>query len=349
MKNKKYIYPLYLPWGGCPGKCIFCHQPLVTGTDHTTNTLVEFIKKDLKGIDPKREWEFAFYGGNFPGLPLSDQEILIRTIKETVDAPFTIRISTRPDVINHKKAELLWNWGVSTVELGVQSSDDKVLEKCSRGHKFQDVLNSTEILKSKGFSVGWQIMLGLPDDSLESVLKTLDAAHEYKVNFVRLSPTLVIKDTLLAEMYLKGEYRPLSLDEAVEQSAAAYQKCMELGIKVIRLGLALSDDSGDGHEKVLAGPYHQCFKLLVESYIAREWWKTKLNIDLKDLKILCNPADESSLRGWKNGNLSWWKEINPDISVVIRSVNTIPDGWVQVGDEAKPELWRHSQMNMIIN
>jgi len=72
------------------------------------------------------------------------------------------------------------------------------------------------VLKENGFQVGLHLMAGLPGESRESFLESVDKVVELRPDTVRIHPTLVFRDTELADLYRRGAYRPLSLDEAVD-------------------------------------------------------------------------------------------------------------------------------------
>lgn len=345
MKNFS-IYPIYLPWGGCPTRCIYCQQPLVTGIDSYSDSFLEKTKSDLKNLSPDKNWEIAFYGCNFPGLPLDFQESFVRTIKETTSFPINFRIDTHPKYIDFETVKRFKKWGVRTVEIGVQTSNDEVLKKCKREHTFSDVIKATKIITENQIDVVWQIMVGLPGDNLDSLLNLIDSAHFNNVDMIRIAPTLVLKDTPLSKWVEQGEYTPLTLEEAVKSCALLYQRCLKLGIKVIRMGMALSDENGDGLDKVFAGPHHPCFKLLVESFLAKEFLKTVPVDGLEIVEIHLNPKDESSLRGWKNQNLEWWKTANPTVFLTLTPTSLVQKGYLKI--EGKENCWLLTDIENII-
>ncbi len=112
-------------------------------------------------------------------------------------------MSTRPDYIDRDVLDLLKEYKVDTIELGVQSLVDDVLNKSGRGHNSQDVYRAVQLIKNYEFNLGLQMMIGLIGDSRE---KSIYTAKEFvKINpyCVRIYPTLVIKDTYL-ENYIES-------------------------------------------------------------------------------------------------------------------------------------------------
>jgi hypothetical protein len=199
-------------------------------------------------------------------LPAVDQQKLLAPLQPLLSsgAISSVRLSTRPDAITTEQAAFLWDSGVRIVELGVQSLDDHVLTACQRGHGADDVRVAVSILREAGLSVGFQLMPGLPCSSPGKDLATLHEAISLSPDFLRIYPALVLAGTVLAELYQAGEYKPLSLAEAVKLSAAMLHYCMKAELPVIRIGLQASDSLAEPG-KIIAGPYHPAFRQLVES------------------------------------------------------------------------------------
>jgi len=175
-----------------------------------------------------------------------------------------IRISTRPDAIDQEKLMLLKSFGVTAIELGVQSMDDEVLRLNERGHTSADVEKSAQLVKQSGIQLGLQMMTGLYGDTENGSIKTAEKIIALKPSTVRIYPTAVIKHTRLAQLYSSGEYRPQTTQEAVKLCARLLLMFEQAGINVIRLGLHASDGlEGD----IIAGAYHPAFRELCEGEI----------------------------------------------------------------------------------
>lgn len=134
----------------------------------------------------------------------------------------SIRISTRPDYIDKEKLKLLKKYGVKTIELGVQSTNDYILKKCKRGHTFEDVKKASKLIRKHGFVLGHQMMIGLPESTKIDELNTAKDLAKLKPKIVRLYPVLVIKGTELEKEYQNGEYEPIPLSQAVERCKELY-------------------------------------------------------------------------------------------------------------------------------
>ncbi|MBU1006252.1 MAG: radical SAM protein, partial [Candidatus Omnitrophica bacterium] len=148
--------------------------------------------------------------------------------------------------------------GGCLVELGVQSLDKGVLRKIKREMPPDAVKKAVRIIKKAGLKLGVQVMLGLPGDTLEKSIATAEKLIKLKPETARIYPTLVIKGTELARQYKKGIYKPLTPEEAIEQSSTILDIFEKRGIKVIRIGLHPSKDL-DSKSAMIAGPYHHAF------------------------------------------------------------------------------------------
>jgi len=304
------IIPLFIPHGGCPRRCIFCNEYLTAGGAIPPLTPVyiqETVTTYLMRSRRRDAVEIAIYGGNFTGLAASEQERILRLL-----APYFathqvggIRISTRPDDIDLPTLQLLARYGVKTVELGVQSLNDEVLDAAHRGHSAKDAMDAVSLLKSLGFKVGMHLMIGLPGDRQETFHATIKQTIVLHPHMVRLHPTLVLKGTRLAHYYYEGRYVPLSLDEAIKQAAYAVRRFRAAGIPVIRLGLQTTKELEEPGN-VVAGPFHPAFGALVQSHLLYEEAVHLLqdhHHEGRQVLFQVPPRDESAFRGERNENL----------------------------------------------
>ncbi len=318
MSNNFYIIPIFVPHLGCPHNCVFCNQKRITGlsTNVTKEKVEEIIEECLKTIPHNRKkLEVAFYGGSFTGIEKNLQESLLSVTyyyknKGLIDE---IRLSTRPDYIDSERLNLLKKYGVDTIELGVQSLDDGVLNASGRGHTSEDVYRAVRLIKDYNFKLGLQMMIGLPKDTREKAIYTAQKIIKEGPNCVRIYPTLVIKDTYLERLYLDDKYTPLSLDEAVNISTDLLMLFEYNDINVIRVGLQPTKKITLG-EDVIAGPFHPSFRQLVESNIYRIVLKNYIDsIEKKQvfgetLIIEGDKKEISSISGQKSANINYLKE-----------------------------------------
>lgn len=336
--KKRYIIPIFIPHWGCPKDCVFCNQRKITGKHDTiTREMVEKTIEEYLATIPiraGREIEIAYYGGSFTGIPLEEQQELLAPAKAALDQGkiMGIRLSTRPDYINPEILLHLKASGVTTIELGVQSLNDQVLLKSNRGHLAEDTYQAVGLIKSEKFILGLQLMVGLPGDTAEGFLETIEKVIDLRPDFVRIYPTLIIKDTILAKMFQKGEYLPLSLEEAIEMCKKAYQKLMDKGIAVIRLGLQSSEEINE-RGQIIAGPYHPAFRELVEASLIRDKLKEMIQGEGEaggELVISAHPTQISQVIGQKRSNIEFLKNEYKFEKITVLGDKKVEKGQINV-------------------
>lgn len=317
---KTYNIPIFVPHRGCPFDCVFCNQKRITGTQEevTAQSVKSTIEQYLKTLPKEnRRIETAFFGGSFTGIPMEEQKELLSVAYEYLQKGLIdgIRLSTRPDYINRDILDNLKKYGVTTIELGVQSMADDVLKSANRGHSRENVINSVNLIKEYDFTLGLQMMTGLPGDTDEKSLYTADEIIKLKPDIVRIYPTLTIKDTFLEKMYYLGKYKPQTLEEAVNLSKRLLLKFEEHNITVIRIGLQSTDEICE-NGSVVAGPVHSSFRELVESSIYYDIISDKLKTDCKKAEVFVNPKEISKAVGNKKNNITKFKnEKNIEIKI----------------------------------
>jgi histone acetyltransferase (RNA polymerase elongator complex component) len=310
------IIPFFIMNRGCPHRCVFCNERLTAGDRPErieekafTETVRVYLDRGRRTNLPS---QIAFYGGTFTGMEKNEQIRLL-----DLAAPFLregavqdIRISTRPDEIDAEGLDILRGRGVTTVELGVQSLDDEVLLRSMRGHRAEDTYRSMSLLKAMGFTTGFHLMAGLPGDSEGRFAETIDETIALHPDTVRIHPTIVLRNTLLADEFREERYKPLSLAEAVAQCKNALKKLTAARIAVIRLGLQTTKELEEPGA-VVAGPFHPAFGSLVESSIFFELASdllTTAKMGRGSATFAVAPADVSNLCGHRRINFTSLKE-----------------------------------------
>ena len=208
------IIPIFLPNLGCRERCLFCNQKAMAEELPSPASVQQFVKASLTTLpsdQPDREKQVAFYGGSFTAIHREDQVHYLKAAQPFLDSGLihSIRISTRPDALDEEILSLLKEYGVRTVEIGTQSMIDQVLHLSQRGHCAEDTVSAVSRLKSWGFEVGIQLMIGLPGDSLDRFLQTLDRLIDLKPDFLRIHPTLVLIGAPLETLWRANRYVPL--------------------------------------------------------------------------------------------------------------------------------------------
>ena len=265
MTPKRRIIPVFVPHLGCPHDCVFCNQRRISGAAQpaTADTVREAVERAGQILPKDGERELAFYGGSFTAIPEVDQEKLLGAAHRYILSGdiHRIRLSTRPDCIDEDVLARLRRYGVTTVELGVQSMCPDVLAMSNRGHTAEDARVSVRLIKNAGFELILQMMTGLPGDTPERSVYTARELCKLKPDGVRIYPTVIIKDTELYDMWIRGEYAEHTVDEAAELCVKLLDIFDEAHIPVIRLGLNPTEELSSGG--AAAGAYHPAFGEIV--------------------------------------------------------------------------------------
>lgn len=272
MEKKHLIIPIFVPHLGCPNNCIFCDQKSISGQTKqvTREDVKKIVDEHLEMFGEQKAYkEIAFFGGSFTAIEVEKQVELLEAAYEYIKEKKinSIRISTRPDYIDKEILKRLKKYKVKTIELGVQSSNNFILEKAKRGHTFEDVKKASKLIRRHRFILGHQMMIGLPESGLPDDMKTAEDLAKLKPKIMRIYPVLVIKGTELEKEYNEGKYRPLNVPQAIEMCKDVYYYLNKKKIKVIRIGLQTTDlicDPKTEGSTVVAGPYHEAFRQLVE-------------------------------------------------------------------------------------
>lgn len=252
----KKIVPVFLPFAGCPARCLYCAQNLQTAEGgrplqallQEAMTMLE--TRRLRGLEPA---EVAFYGGTFT----AQREEALTACLEAVHVwrreglVQSFRCSTRPDALKDSVLARMKEAGCTCVELGIQSFDSSVLRASLRGYDGSVAREGIARVQASGFVLGVQLLPGLPGSTIQGFLQDVDCALDLGASFLRYYPCLVVRSTGLARLYEEGRYTPWSTEETLEALALGLMKAHARNVPVIRIGVA-HEESFEQH--VLAGP-----------------------------------------------------------------------------------------------
>ncbi len=236
--------PIFIPHLGCPHQCVFCDQRAISGHGmfQFSNVRKE-IERALATLPHDASAELAYFGGSFTAI---DPDLMMRLLdlaQEYVRAGRLsgIRFSTRPDAVGDEVLDALSDYTVSAIELGLQSMDDEVLRLCHRGHTAQAARDACRRIVARGYCLVGQMMLGLPGSDEQKEIATAMEICDLGAQAVRIYPTVVFDGTPLATFLKRGEYTPLTNEQAALRSAHMLRIFEERGVQVLRVGLCASD------------------------------------------------------------------------------------------------------------
>lgn len=159
-----------------------------------------------------------------------------------------ITVESRPNLITKEVVERLFAYGVTKIELGVQSLDDEVLAFNDRGHGAGEVARATRIIKEFGMKVGYHLLLGMPGASLESDVKSAERIFEdasYQPDHLKIYVCEMFRREFMRERLVRlfdaGEWSPMSRSQRLAAFAEIIPRVPEF-IRISRIGRKIAGD-----------------------------------------------------------------------------------------------------------
>lgn len=126
-----------------------------------------------------------------------------------------LTVETRPEYVTHENCQFWRKLGVTRLEMGIQSTNDEVLEKNKRGHTTEQSRQACHLLRQYGFKFSVHLMPGLygsdPDKDLQT-FKDVYSDPYFKPDEIKFYPTSVIPNTELYDLYQQGKYKPIETE-----------------------------------------------------------------------------------------------------------------------------------------
>ena len=238
----------------CPGQCIYCpiypaiprsytiESPAVLRAEKCGYNAEKQVKLRLRILSqmghPTDKIELIVMGGTFLAYPKDYQYQFIKDCFDALNGQKSatlekakqlneaashrctgLCIETRPDWCGQEEIERMLKFGTTRVELGVQTLDDEIYRLIRRGHKVEDVVKATALLKEYGFKVHYHWMPGLPGSTPEEDLELsvrLFSDDSFKPDGLKLYPTMVVTGTELEKWYRDNRYQPYAVDTMID-------------------------------------------------------------------------------------------------------------------------------------
>ncbi len=181
-----------------------------------------------------------------PSLDFGDKKIRV------------LAVATRPDCIDENICELLESYKDRFdvwVELGLQTSSDKTASIINRGYDSSVFTKAVKLLNLHKIDVIAHIMIGLPEEGMTELKKTIDFINSHSIQGLKIHSTYIIKNTVLEKMYNAGQYTPLSLDSYIEQACYVLT---HINPKII-----IHKISGDAPKDLLIAPSWNSHKKII--------------------------------------------------------------------------------------
>lgn len=258
------------------GGCIYCSQKGSGELINCNSSITDQVKHYFTTYRAQRANKFIVYFQNF-----TNTYDTIENLKQKYDSALIddrivgLSIGTRPDCINEDVAKLLKSYTDKyyvCVELGLQTSNDKIGNLINRCYTSSQFTQAVEILNKYNIDVIAHIMVGLPTETKQDIMNTVNFVNSHKLQGIKIHSTYVVENTKLADMYKKGEYKALDLDDYIETLIDI--------ITHLNPNFIIHRISGDAPKDILVAPYWNAHKMWIlhgfeKRFYARDLWQGK--------------------------------------------------------------------------
>lgn len=240
------------------GGCIFCSNR-GSGDHITLDDIQNQIVNYFNSYRANRANKFIVYFQNY-----TNTYDTINNLKEKYESALIddrivcLSVATRPDCITEEICKLLVSFKEKVdvcVELGLQTSSDVTGDLINRGYKSEVFSKAVELLNKYKIETVVHIMIGLPNETHENIVNTVDFLNMHKFNGIKIHSTYVIKDTRLAELFYGGKYEPMTLDYYIEEACYI--------LTHINPDIIIHKISGDAPKDLLIAPEWNSHKKLI--------------------------------------------------------------------------------------
>ncbi len=267
------VYKLSIDGGfSCPnrdgtkgtGGCVFCSSKGSGEFAESGNSITEQLEKAKLRVENKiKSGKYIAYFQSFTNT-YAEVNILEQKYYEAIKPDYIVGLSigTRPDCLPDETVALLAKINKIkpvSVELGLQTTNEKTAHYINRGYKNDCYFDAVKRLKNAGIEVVTHIIIGLPNESEQDILKTVRDAVNAKTDGVKFHLLHILKGTALEKEYEKGAFECLTLPE--------YAKILKKCIEILPPHTVVHRITGDGAKKDLIAPLWSADKKKVLNYL----------------------------------------------------------------------------------
>lgn len=322
------IFPLFIPFAGCPHTCIFCAQESQTGRGKMSAAkAVAQAKNDFPLFLERCRGDLidmAFYGGTFTAINEEDFRLCLdffkdcRNLAEKQGKTLLGRCSTRPDSLYPERLKAMKEAGFDLIELGIQSFNDSVLLKSGRGYTAETAETACRTVKDSGFLLGMQLMAGLPLQTEEVFLEDVRKTFLQNPACLRCYPCLVPDGTGLAALLRRGEYAPWTNEMCIRTIGRALALAWERSIPVIRLCVAPEQEFD---KNLAAGPRSPSLGSDIMAYALYLTIKESIAAMPSAQKVILDTSWQGCLFGTKNFLKEKYAALMPLQNITLAKAN----------------------------
>jgi len=280
----------------CPGGIEFNSPNSYTGKEPSTLNAIEnnydpklqittkIEKLTAYGHDPSK-MELVIVGGTFLFMPKNYQKNFIKSCYDALNGTESqnlqeaisnnehakirnvgFTIETKPDYCKKEHVDLMLEYGITRIEIGIQSLQERVYEIVNRGHNYNDVTESLQISKDAGYKLVSHMMPGLPTvtpaEDIADFKKLFDDS-QLRPDMLKIYPSLVLENTPLYEEYKQGKYVPYS-DEDLVNVLTEMKKTVPKWVRIMRIMREI------GPQEIIAGPKSGNLRQIIHQNLAKQ-------------------------------------------------------------------------------
>ena len=221
--------------------CFFCSE-LGAGFESldSSHTVKDQLTKNMDYIGKRYGAnKFIAYFQNYTNTHLPVEQFKKYMIEACQEHIVELDISTRPDCISKAYLDVLKDISTQfsvniTIELGLQTTNDKTLKKVNRGHSVQDFVDAVQLINTYNFNVCTHLILNLPWDQEDEVVNMAHLMNTLQISQVKLHALYIAKNTIFANMYLNKEFTICS-KEAYEERVILFLEHLNPHVAIQRL------------------------------------------------------------------------------------------------------------------
>lgn len=261
------------------GGCIYCSEKGSGELIQANSNISEQVRHYFTTYRAQRANKFIAYFQNFTNTYDTIQNLKAKYDSALIDDRIVgLAIGTRPDCITKEIAKLLSSYTDKyyvCVELGLQTSNDEIGRRINRGYTSADFTKAVSILNQYDIDVVAHIMVGLPGETKQDIENTVDFINAHRLQGVKIHSTYVVENTVLADMYRRGEYQPLDLDDYIETLIDI--------LTHLNPNFVIHRISGDAPKDILVAPSWNKHKMWIlhgfeKRFEARDLWQGKFYV-----------------------------------------------------------------------
>lgn len=258
------------------GGCIYCSEKGSGELINYNKSINKQVKDYFNSYRAKRANKFIVYFQNFTNTYDSIENLKRKYDEALIDDRIVgLAIGTRPDCINEEVARLISSYKDKyyvCVELGLQTSNNEIGKIINRGYTSEQFTETVKILNKYNIDVVAHIMVGLPNESKEDVINTVDFLNKHKLQGVKIHCVYVVENTVLADMYNNGTYQPLDVDDYIET-------LLDI-ITHLNPNFVIHRVTGDAPKDILVAPKWNVHKMWIvnefeKRMVGRDLWQGK--------------------------------------------------------------------------